>query len=932
MFRKLLLSSFFMALLFPWVAGQIITADPEIPGVDDEVTITFDAALGTGGLANCNCDVYIHTGLITDASASGADWKHVVTEWGLAKPEWKMTRVAGENNKYRFRISPSVREFYGVGPGEEVRRLAFVFRDADGSREGKDDGGQDIYYDLFSGTIQLRSPAEKNLVRNLGEGILVSAVSQSPATFSVREDGILLARQNGTELNYEILADDPGKHFVEVTAENESEQRVFTFEYVALAPASTEPGIVLIGDTLMQLALYAPGKESIHVIGSFNDWQASGDFRMTPDADSSTWTIGIGGLSPGQDYTFQYLVDDQLRIADPYSSIVLDPEHDKFIPGITYPGLPAYPSGKTTGIVTLVQPGAPSYEWETENFSPPAEGELVIYELLIRDFLDRHDYSTLIDTLAYLDNLGVNAIELMPVSEFEGNISWGYNPSFHMALDKYYGPINEFKRFVDSCHARGIAVILDVVFNHAFSQSPLAQLYWDAANFRPSPDNPWLNPVARHPFNVGYDFNHESDATRTFVDKVIRYWLGEFRIDGFRFDLSKGLTQRFSADDGAFRAYDAGRIATIKHYADVAWSVNPDAHLLLEHFAEPSEERELSAYGLMVWAGAGLHNEYVEASMGYASDLTGADYRERLFDEPHLVAYMESHDEERMMFKNRNFGNSRPGYNIRDFSTALDRIELASVFFYAVPGPKMLWQFGELGYDFSINYCPDGSIQEGCRVDVKPIRWDYFRDPDRRELYEVVRALTFLKTNYEVFNTTDFLLDVDRDDWKRILLRHEEMDVLALGNFQVEEEKIDPAFPSSGWWYEYFSGDSLEVLSTGGQLTLAPGEYRLYTSAPVKRPDPIVTSRYRLVRDEFRLGVFPNPSAGDATITYSLENSGYVVLEVYNMLGKRLERLVSTRQASGVYTLPLRQKRAPGIYLLKLTVDNRIETELMLAH
>ncbi|MCB0535881.1 MAG: hypothetical protein KDD14_27005, partial [Saprospiraceae bacterium] len=163
--------------------------------------------------------------------------------------------------------------------------------------------------------------------------------------------------------------------------------------------------------------------------------------------------------------------------------------------------------------------GSPDFNWQIEDFQAPPREELVVYELLLRDFLARHDYQTLKDTLDYLQRLGINAIELMPVSEFEGNISWGYNPSFHMALDKYYGTPEAFKSLIDECHRRGIAVILDVVYNHAFSQSPLARLDWDAAAFRPSPTNPWLNVEATHPFNVGYDFNHESPDTRRYIDR-----------------------------------------------------------------------------------------------------------------------------------------------------------------------------------------------------------------------------------------------------------------------------------------------------------------------------------------------------------------------------------------------------------------------------
>jgi len=161
------------------------------------------------------------------------------------------------------------------------------------------------------------------------------------------------------------------------------------------------------------------------------------------------------------------------------------------------------------------QTGLSPYSWQITDFEKPPTEKLVIYELLIRDFLETHDYKTLRDTLSYLKSLGVNAIELMPVMEFSGNNSWGYNPIYHLAVDKYYGLTNDFKSFVDSAHANGIAVILDMVLNQCDNLSPLAMLYWDKANNRPAVNNPWLNPIATHPFNVFNDFNHESSAIQS---------------------------------------------------------------------------------------------------------------------------------------------------------------------------------------------------------------------------------------------------------------------------------------------------------------------------------------------------------------------------------------------------------------------------------
>lgn len=936
MTNRILLLLWFSLLTCAHLSAQLLSTEPFFPKADDEVTIFFDATQGNGGLANCNCDVYIHTGVITNASLNDSDWKNVVTDWGVANPAWRMERVPGNPNLYKYTISPSINDFYNIGANEQVEKLAFVFRNGDGSREGKTAGGGDIFYNVFEEgsafNILLLSPAASSSISaEIGETIPIELAASDEATITVFDNGIELTQATGRKLEYDLVVSEPCLHTVEVVADNGSEQltRSFTYAVSAVPPDGIEPGMTVEGDSLLRLVLFAPCKEEVFVIGDFNDWQRDTAFRMTPMGSSGYYELEIGGLQAGETYRFQYLVDGSIRIADPYSTLVLDPIHDPFIPAATYPGRPAYPTGKTTGIVSVIQPGAPAYEWAVEDFQRPPNGELIVYELLIRDFIDRHDYATLIDTLGYLDRLGINAIELMPVNEFEGNISWGYNPSYHLALDKYYGPKNEFKRFVDSCHARGIAVILDVVFNHAFSQSPLAQLYWDQAAFRPTPDNPWLNPEARHPFNVGYDFNHESKATEIFVDKALRYWLTEFRVDGFRFDLSKGFTQKQSFDDGLFRRYDLSRVSILKGYADVVWEASPGAYVILEHFAESIEEQDLANYGMMLWGGFDVHDNYVEAAMGFNSSFTQASYRSRSFQEPHLVAYMESHDEERMMYKARNFGNSSGNYNIRNFGTALDRVELASVFFYTIPGPKMLWQFGELGYDLPINYCPNGTISEGCRTDPKPIRWEYAQDPQRRDVYELIGSLLSLREEFNIFHTRTFTLDVNRRSWKKINLRNSEMEVVVLGNFDVVNAQVLRPFTQAGRWYEFFSGDSLSVSDPDASLTLAPGKYRLYSTRNLREGGDRTTARPAVVKDVFRLNVVPNPAVAEPLITYTLEKGADVEIGIYNLMGQRLTTYRMARQPAGDHQLHLDRRLAPGAYIVRLRVDEQVEAVRM---
>ena len=416
-------------------------------------------------------------------------------------------------------------------------------------------------------------------------------------------------------------------------AATDAQGRVVRAEVGVVPPAVQErgrPAMVQDGVTYHEqdasratLSLFAPGKCFVHVIGDFNDWEADDAFLMwrdTANGDSVHWWLELDDLEMGEEYAYQYLVDGELRIADLFSEKLLDPGHDQHIPEATYPDLKPYPEGKTTGMVSVLQTGQQPYVWTATDYTPPPQGELVIYELLIRDFVAAHDYRTLIDTLDYLERLGVNAIELMPVAEFGGNVNWGYQPQFYFSPDKYYGPREDFQRFVDAAHGRGMAVILDVVYNHVDFPSPLISLYGatDA--------NPWINIPAHHAFNVFFDINHEDSYTQYWLDRVNAHWLTQYNVDGFRFDLSKGITQRDTYNNaGAGSAYDASRVALLTRMARHIWAVKPGAYVILEHFAADREERVLAETGrdeglpgMMVWNN--LNDPYAEAVMGYHAD------------------------------------------------------------------------------------------------------------------------------------------------------------------------------------------------------------------------------------------------------------------------------------------------------------------------
>ncbi|MEL7376396.1 MAG: alpha-amylase family glycosyl hydrolase, partial [Bacteroidota bacterium] len=643
--------------------------------------------------------------------------------------------------------------------------------------------------------------------------------------------------------------------------------------------------------------------------------------RMKRGTDAGTFWIDLENIQV-ENLLFQYLVDYDMQIADPHSTLVLDPFNDPFISEETFAGIPDYPQGGS-GNVSWVRMDPPEYEWQVNDFEPVDEEDLVVYELLIRDYLDEHSFSAVLDTLDYLSRLGINAIEFMPLNEFEGNISWGYNPSFHMGLDKYYGSPEDFKALVDACHARGIAVIVDVVFNHAFSQSPLAQLWWDQENFRPREDNPYLNVEPKHPFNVGYDFNHESSHTQRYVKRAIRYFLEEYRVDGYRFDLSKGFTQTDYGDNvGLWSSYDAERIAIIKDYADELWSVNPNAYMILEHLAVPQEEDELAQYGngMYFWSGFNPHDSYMQSAMGYASNsnLSSGLSENRGFTGNNLISYIESHDEERLIFKTTEFGNSSGGYNTQDLSTGLDRSELAAVFFYTLPGPKMLWQFGELGYGFSINQCPGGGIDPNCRVDPKPIRWDYRDDPDRQDLYNTIRSLLFLRNSYGTFHTDN--IDYQLDGLvKRVHLEHPDFDAAVLGNFDVVTRQISDPFPSAGTWYDYFTGESVEITNPSASRSFEPGEYKLYLSEPIDPPaGGLGTTSVEVVSPaQFNLVLSPNPTDGPLRVSFDLQERETISIQLVDVSGRVVGTSHESFLPSGAHVVDMETDLPAGNYWLR---------------
>ncbi len=889
------------------LAGQI-TTEPGLPSSNQKVTITFESS-EESRLGFYTGDLYAHTGVIVEGSN---DWKHVIGSWGNNTQQPKLTHAG--NGIYTLEITPDIKSFYNVPQGEKVLRMAFVFRSANGQSQTND-----LFVQVYEEglVVQLSEPVAGSII-GMNQEITITAQASEEAELKLFINNNLLSENTGTNITAEHTFENAGSYLIlaEATAGNETvaDSIHILVREETITESIPEPwrkGINYPTDTSAALVLYAPFKEFVFVVGDFNDWQPGNSYQMKRDGDH--FWLEIPGLESGKEYAFQYLIDGNIRIADPYTEKILDPWNDQYISNSTYPGLLSYPEGKTEGIVSILHPGQEEYQWEITEFQVPETEKLVIYELLIRDFTEEHTFAAVRERLDYLEDLNINVLELMPVNEFEGNSSWGYNPSFYFAPDKYYGPRNELKKLIDECHRRGIAVVIDMVLNHSYGQSPLVQMYMD--NWVITDENPWYNVQSNFQntsLTWGYDFNHDADVTRELIDSINSFWINEYKIDGFRFDFTKGFSNTPYGASSWGSEYDAARVANLKRMADEIRNRKEDALIIFEHLADNQEEKELADYGILMWGN--MHGSYREAARGNAgnSDLSWGVYTSRNWNEPNLITYAESHDEERIMVDLLKSGFIEGSYNIRQLPAALDRMELISLFHLPLPGPKMIWQFGERGYDVSIN-------DLGGRLSEKPPRWEYLQDSDRTDLFMVMAQLNHLKQTYEEFAPEDFDFSLaGQTRWYR--LSNGDYHVLGLGNFGIVSNPADVTFPETGKWFEFFSGDSIEIEQNSHNFNLDPGEYRLYSTRRLT-PTKVVTEVTDIHNEENNVVIYPNPANDIISVT-----AGNQINEVriIGISGRVVYQTRSTRE--NTMMIPV-GNLMPGIYLILLNQDSGWTTQ-----
>ncbi|MBA4277502.1 alpha-amylase family glycosyl hydrolase [Flavobacterium sp.] len=929
-------------LLVTVVSFAQITTSPSPAIANGAVTINFNKS-GTA-LATYSGTIYAHIGL----TVNGVRWQYVKGNWGNNTTQPALTLVSGTT--YKLDLTPDLFTYFGVTAGSSITEICVVFRNDAGNIQSSD-----TFLSVGAFQASLAQPGSgSNTIITSGQNFTVSASNTNGnANYNLLANGVSINTASTSSYSYTDSNITTNKSYeLQITQGLDS----FVYKFTAMInpgtisealPSGVEEGINYntADPTKATLVLDAPGKDFVYVAGSFNNYQPGSSYAMKKDPTTGKFWLELTGLVSGTNYNYQYWVVDTtplagspglVKTADPYSTLVLSPFDDPTIPSTSYPNMPVYPAGQDRE-VTVLKTGQTAYNWQVTNFNKPKKEDLIVYEVLIRDFDSHRNFQDLINKIDYFKNLKINAIELMPVMEFEGNESWGYNTAFHMALDKFYGTSDKFKEFVDLCHQNGIAVILDVALNHAFGRNPMVRMWmkdpdgdgWGDA----SSENPYFNEFAKHSYSVGNDFNHSVAVTKTYVKRVTKHWIQEYKIDGFRWDLTKGFTQNCTASDGSCTdGYQADRVAILKDYADYSWSLDPTHYAIFEHLGSDSEEQQWANYrigetpskGVMMWAE--MTYPYSQLLGGWA---TGADIS-RIGNVAHgfaakrVMGYPESHDKERLMytaFTSGNSGGAKPAFDNLD--NCLARMSAIGASSLLVPGPKMIWHFADLGMQNSIYDCNNGTVNTesdpttgDCKLNTKPQpQWteNWLGIAQRAKIYNDWAKMIALKINEPVFEG-NYAISPDASNLRQRIYIYDDAlpstqlkNVVALCNFSVGNLTIIPSFPYAGTWYNLMDNTTINVTDVNAALSIPSGQFLIYGN----KPSTLETNDFNFLEE---VHLYPNPSS-----TYFTINTNTSKVEIYSITGQLVKSFNENQSKANQFPVSDLDK---GMYFVKALNEN----------
>ena len=538
----------------------------------------------------------------------------------------------------------------------------------------------------------------------------------------------------------------------------------------------------------IEFSLFAPYNKRAALIGSFSKWEEilmekgkDGYFRTQVELKDGVYQYKFRVQSK----SWFFEPDQWIDIVDPYATDIDNP---------TQNGIVRVKDGKRI---------VDTYVWQHDDQPLPADQELVIYEMHIGDFsggeddpYPRGEYQHVIEKLDYLCELGINAIELMPIKEYPGDHSWGYNPRYFFATESSYGSTADLKRMIDQCHARGIRVIMDGIYNHSEAESPLTQIdhdYWYHHSPR-DPDNNW-GPEFNYEH---YDENLDVKPAWKFIGDSVRFWIEEYHIDGIRYDAARQIA---NYDFMHWIVQETKSTAGTKPFYNIA-----------EHIPETTSITNVDGPMDGCWHDSFYHC-VLEHICGDTFDLERLkeviDCKQQGFmGATNVVNYLTNHDHDRLIVEL----SDRQIFE----EAAFKRIKLGVALLMTAVGVPLIWMGEEFG-----EYKPK-------TIEAAKIDWKLLNNNLNRSLFEYYKGLINLRKSNQALYTENIEFFYEDSEAKVLAYTRwndEGSRVVVIANFSdnfLGEYQISN-FPQAGTWHEWTGDYDVNAGDDGIKIDL--GEY-----------------------------------------------------------------------------------------------------------
>ncbi len=706
--------------------------------------------------------------------------------------------------------------------------------------------------------------------------------------------------------------------FVQVTAHfNSGDSLVFAkggYQVtIAPMPAGLKHGVTLVssgGDSVgFRIRLATGNLALLRVVPAGQSVSAAAPIVMNKHVSSNDWWTFVH-LAPGvYDYSFE--IGSGRQIPDPWGRLFVG-NASRFTMG---------PEGLS----------ADDYVWAEPSFQRPLQKDLVIYELNIGEFAGgavghRGTFQDMITVLPYLDSLGVNAIELMPVTDYgtlgASGFSWGYDISSFRAIEPGYGTARDLKQLIDAAHQRGMSVILDIVLNHLNDPSPLWQLAPDVA----------VNPYFKNPggaYNEDglvffRDVDHWTIETQEHVYDALKMWIDEFRIDGFRYDYTQGIGWNIADTTKGILGW-ANRID--REYGGRIYQIAehlPESPALV-YYSGISGGWHDSFRDLMFDEARfrttplfSIEDQVLDLGAFPSNDTPSSPGRYGDRSEP--INYTVSHDEQSLVYE-------MTVWQGRPMDEALKRDKLYAVTMFTSLGVPMLWQGQETGES-------RGWGNDNEKLSYRPVDWTRITTPVGKSHWDHYRALIRQRTSNPALKSGVLhrLFRYEAGGQKVLVwgLDHAATGsaVMVVANFNPTETVITSVpWLSAGTWYDVFTQAPFSVASTSIPEMTIPAYTALVFSNKTDAELGITTNVHGssdavLPTAHALLAAYPNPFNPETNIEFTVGHPGLVDVAVYSVLGQRVATLASGSYDTGRYRAtwtPAASGSVPsGVYFVRM--------------